>query len=107
MTAALRDAFGESVPVHYERTGDGTTADFVAIFDFEDANQESGGGVSTNMRRTVLDIRHADLGGEPLPDDYVTVYPAGDTAKANGTRYRIVDTEPDSPSNTKAILRKA
>lgn len=95
MTATLRDTFGE--PVLYERGETGETFEVVAIFDPAHELLDTAGGVPVSSRIPVLDVRVADIGGEPEHDDFVTV---------RGTRYRVLDAVPSSSGMMKCHLRK-
>ena len=99
MTGIVRDTFGEAVAVIYKRAETGEIKpDLIAIFDYEHAELQAGGKVSTTSRIPVLDVRNADLGFDPLPDDEVTI-------SGQGT-FRVIDTFADSSKNTKLHLRK-
>ncbi|MER9393892.1 MULTISPECIES: hypothetical protein [unclassified Mesorhizobium] len=99
MTEVVRDTFRESVLVIYKRFETGEIkADLAAIFDYEHVGLEAGGRVPTTSKIPVLDVRDADLGFEPMPDDEVTVSGFGS--------FRVIDTFPDSSKNTKLHLRK-
>ncbi|MBZ9820193.1 hypothetical protein [Mesorhizobium sp. CA4] len=99
MTGIVRDTFGEAVAVIYRRAETGEIkSDLIAIFDWEHAELQAGGKVSTTSRIPVLDVRNADLGFDPLPDDEVTIAGQGS--------FRVIDTFSDSTKNTKLHLRK-
>ncbi|RWQ35844.1 MAG: hypothetical protein EOS20_17375 [Mesorhizobium sp.] len=99
LTAVVRDTFRESVFVIYKRTETGAIkTDLAAIFDYSPEALEAGGSLPTRSRIPVLDVRNADLGFEPLPDDEVTI-------SGHGV-FRVIDTLRDSSKNTKLHLRK-
>lgn len=99
MTGVVRDTFGEVVAIIYKRGETGEIKpDLTAIFDYEHVGLEAGGRVPTTSKIPVLDVRNADLGFEPLPDDEVTISGFGS--------FRVIDTFPDSSKNTKLHLRK-
>lgn len=99
MTATVRDTFGEAVPVVYTRTETGEVKDdLTAIFDYSHEALEAGGSLPTTARIPVLDVRNADLGFEPLPDDRVVINKHGS--------FRVIDTYPSSSGMTKLHLRK-
>lgn len=98
MTAIVRDTFGEAVSVAYWRAETAAITPITAIFDYEREGLDAGGTLTVASRIPVLDVRNADLGFEPLPDDEVTI-------SGHGV-FRVIDTYPDSSKNTKLHLRK-
>jgi hypothetical protein len=102
MTGVVRDTFGD--PVSYYRAETGTThtttpsgAPLTAVFDVESIDSKDGASLTASNRRTVIDIRLADLGFVPAKNDEATV---------RGTTYFVMDKDPSSSGNMKLQLRK-
>lgn len=102
MTAVVRDVFGD--PISYYRAETGTThtttpsgAPLTAVFDVETIDSKDGASLAASNRRTVIDIRIADLGFVPAKNDEATV---------RGVSYLVLDKDPSSSGNMKLQLRK-
>jgi hypothetical protein len=100
VSTACRDTFGR--PIRYWRAPhdpDTTPAqDVIGIF--EAAHQEVviDAGVPVSAVRPILDVRLADLGFAPEQ---------GDRIEAKGTRYQVVDLQPDGAGSVRCYLHRA
>jgi len=103
MTAVVADTFAVSLVyeraeqpgVLIDKTPSG--APLTCIYDVEVADAAEGGSLTVSNRRTVIDVRLADLGFVPAKKDRVTV-PAG--------TFTVLDKDQSTSGMMKLELRK-